>query len=154
MRQLYLIILLLGVSPALRAEEARGSGNLEHVMNAFLATFAKTNPAWMKEIMVLRGDNKPLPGMQLGRSPVVGDFAFIPKTWEDLTDAQKRAVQSDRRLKAYLVSIRNAEIYPAITNAKIRPEDTPISIAAEEDSTIKIDPSEMLRRRPLMISTQ
>lgn len=146
MRKLSLLLLLVATSSC----SAAGSGNLEHVLNAFLATFAKTNPAWMKDITILRGGTQPTPGMQVGHSQVVGDFAFYPKTWNELSTVEKAAVHGDRRLKSYLVSIRNSEIYPSITNAKPLDvvDQTPIPGA------VKLDGAEMLRTRPLLISVQ
>jgi len=141
------LLLLLAVSSG---HCAPSSGNLEHVLNAFLATFAKTNPAWMKEITILRGGARPNPGMQVGFSQVVGDFAFYPKDWNDLSASERVEVHSDRRLKSYLVSIRNSEIYPSITNAK------PLEVLDQACSpgAVKLDGAEMLRTRPLLISVQ
>lgn len=90
------------------------------VLNAFLATFAKDNPAWKGDVVALTDPANVPAGRQLGYSAVLGYYSFAPKTWEQLSDAEKKAVYSDSRLKPFIISLRNPNNYPALTNA-----DTP-----------------------------
>lgn len=102
-----------------------GTGDALSVMNAFLATFAKETPAWKTDI-VLTTDSAHVPtGRQLGYSTMVGYYTFLPKTWEQLTDAEKEIVYNDPRLKPFIVSLRNPQNYPSMTSAEVAVPSAP-----------------------------
>jgi hypothetical protein len=54
----------------------------------------------------------------LGYSSLVGYYTFLPKTWDQLTEAQKQDVYGDARLKSFIVSLRNPQNYPALTSTE------------------------------------
>lgn len=99
---------------------AAPAGNAPSVLNSFIATFAKDNPAWKGDIVAITDPTNVPPGRQLGYSAVLGYYTFLPKTWNQLTDAERNDVYSDSRLKPFLVSLRNYNNYPALTST-----DTP-----------------------------
>jgi hypothetical protein len=99
---IYLTIIALCSS--LHASE----GSLEGVLNAFLSTYAKTNLLWKKNIVLTQEPENVPPGFQLGLSKKVGYYFFVPKTWDDLTDAERNDVMNDPRLTAFIVSLRQA----------------------------------------------
>ncbi len=100
--------LFLAISLAVATAASAAEGSLEGVLNAFLATYAKTNVAWKKEIVLADKPEDVPAGMQLGLSKIVGYYFFAPKTWADLNDAERQAVMSDGRLTAFIISLRNA----------------------------------------------
>lgn len=109
------LLLLICVGAAYAAPVA---GDARSVLNAFIATFAKDNPAWKGDIVAITDPNNVPPGRQLGYSAVLGYYTFLPKTWEMLTDAERQQVYNDPRLKAFLVSLRNYNNYPAMTGTQ------------------------------------
>lgn len=99
---------------------AAQSGDALSILNAFIATFAKDNPAWKTDIVAIADPTNVPPGRQLGYSSVLGYYTFVPKTWSQLSEGEKQSVYTDPRLKAFIVSLRNYNNYPAMTNT-----DTP-----------------------------
>ena len=106
-----LVVALLGLylAPWLAAESLSGCSG-KSVIDAFLATYAKEEVAWKKDIHLNETPGQLAPGRQLGQSAVVGYYSFIPKTWEDLTGEEKTAVIKDPRLKAFLISSRQGSL--------------------------------------------
>jgi hypothetical protein len=82
----------------------------QSVINAFLATYAKEEVAWKKDIRLNETAGQIAPGRQLGQSTVVGYYSFVPKTWDDLSDEEKISVIKDPRLKAFLISSRQGSL--------------------------------------------
>lgn len=109
------LVLVLLASVAFAAP---AGGDARSVLNAFVATFAKDNPAWKGDIVAIADPSNVPPGRQLGYSAVLGYYTFIPKTWEQLSEAERQQVYSDPRLKAFLVSLRNYNNYPSMTGAE------------------------------------
>jgi hypothetical protein len=85
-------------------------------INAFLATYAKEEVAWKKDIHLNETPGRIAPGRQLGQSAVVGYYSFVPKTWDDLSDEGKISVIKDPRLKAFLISSRQGSLADVSTN--------------------------------------
>jgi hypothetical protein len=157
------------------------SGDALSVMNAFIATFAKDNPSWKSDIVVTSDPRNVAPGRQLGYSSIVGYYTFLPKTWGELSDMERAAVYADPRLKPFIVSLRNYNNYPALTNTDtprpafpvypiegMRPTPvyypqqlmpapalvqpyTPVQAPAPQVGRMRISPEEMLLDRPLKI---
>lgn len=109
-----LSFLLLGLASVAMA----GTGDALSVLNAFLATFAKENPAWKTDITLTSDPAHLASGRQLGYSAMVGYYSFLPKTWDQLTDTEKNAVYADPRLKSFIVSLRNTQNYPSLTSTE------------------------------------
>jgi hypothetical protein len=80
------------------------------VINAFLATYAKGEVGWKKDVRLNETPGQIAPGRQLGQSAVVGYYSFVPKTWDDLSDEEKASVIKDPRLKAFLISSRQGSL--------------------------------------------
>jgi hypothetical protein len=95
---------------------ATPTGDAISVLNAFIATFAKDNPAWKTDVVAIADPANCPPGRQLGYSSVLGYYSFLPKTWDQLSDGERQGVYNDSRLKAFIVSLRNANNYPTMTN--------------------------------------
>jgi hypothetical protein len=91
------------------------SSNGESVMNAFIATFAKEEVDWRSEVEFVNSPSDIPPGKQLGYSNVIGYFTFRPKTWEQLSIAEKERVMDNPKLKAFLISLRSSSM-PQYTN--------------------------------------
>ena len=85
----------------------------EAVLNAFIATYAKADVAWKKDIRLNENPGQLEPGRQLGQSATAGYYSFIPKVWFDLTPDEQIRVLKDPRLKAFLISSRVASTHPA-----------------------------------------
>jgi len=119
----FLISLLMATltTGALQAETlARSTGVA--VLNAFIATYAKAEVAWKKDIRLNENPGQLEPGRQLGQSAVAGYYSFIPKFWSDLTPDEQIRVLKDPRLKAFLISSRIASTYPvAATGESVFP---------------------------------
>jgi hypothetical protein len=82
----------------------------QSVINAFLATYAKEEVAWKKDIHLNETPGQIAPGRQLGQSAMVGYYSFVPKTWDDLSDDERFSVIKDPRLKAFLISSRQGSL--------------------------------------------
>lgn len=83
-------------------------GSMKDIVNSFIATYAKTNIAWQKNVLLGIDPSNLAPGTQLGLSKVVGYYSFEPKTWDDLSSAERNEMLSDARLGAFVISLRNA----------------------------------------------
>lgn len=94
------------------ANSAAASGNLNAVLNAFIAKFAKTSIAWKKEIVLTRTPNEIPPGTQLGLSIVAGYYYFTPKEWDDLSEDEQHELLADPRLPSFIIGLRNASQPP------------------------------------------
>ena len=107
---------LLGVAflglhlAAWSAAESLSACSGQSVINAFLATYAKEEVAWKKDIRLNETPGQIAPGRQLGQSAVVGYYSFVPKTWDDLSDEEKISAIKDPRLKAFLISSREGSL--------------------------------------------
>jgi hypothetical protein len=107
----HLIVAFLGLYLAAWSEAESLSGcSGQSVLNAFLATYAKDEVAWKKDIRLNETPGQIAPGRQLGQSAVVGYYSFVPKTWDDLSDEEKISVIKDPRLKAFLISSRQGSL--------------------------------------------
>jgi hypothetical protein len=107
----HLIVAFLGLYlAAWSAAESLSGCSGQSVINAFLATYAKDEVAWKKDIHLNETPGQIAPGRQLGQSALVGYYSFVPKTWDDLTDQEKISVIKDPRLKAFLISSRQGSL--------------------------------------------
>lgn len=151
-------------------------GNAVGILNAFIATFAKDNPAWKTEIVLISDPADVPPGKQLGYSAHLQTYySFRPKFWEEMSEPAKQSVLTDTRLKSFLVSVRNKMIFPSITNTNtqipttknvfpvegIQPGKKPLvpagAAVVEDPNTpvrIKVTPEEMLTDRALEIRVE
>jgi hypothetical protein len=105
MKPTALIFLSFCLVASARAESLADTSG-KGVLNAFLATYAKDEIAWKKDIHLNETPGQIAPGRELGQSAIMGYFSFVPKTWDDLTDAQKTDLIKDPRLRAFLISSR------------------------------------------------
>jgi hypothetical protein len=144
----HLIVAFLGLYLASwSAAESLSGCSGKSVLNAFLATYAKDEVAWKKDIHLNETPGQIAPGRQLGQSAVVGYYSFVPKTWEDLSDGEKNSIIKDPRLKAFLISSRQASladvsadgtpIFP-IEAAKPVPATPPVVASTPEPKSILI----------------
>ena len=152
-----ILLTLLLVFPVLSFAD-EGRGNLEAVLNAFLASIAKDHPEYKADIRLWQAGDPVAPGFQVGQSAALGSYTFRPKTWGELSDAEKTGVLANPRLKSFIVSLRNARLYPAVSAAN--PDDAdrppgwfPVEGAPEArpEYRVKISPEEMVRNRPVVI---
>jgi len=127
----------------------------EATLNAFLATFAKTQPAWKKDILFVDSVARIPPGYQAGYSePLRKWYIFRAKTWDDLTEAERLAVLKDPRMKSFIVSLRNARVFPSVTGAKqdiptdkaVFPVDGADVTAPSGSSVVTVDGAEVVKR--------
>lgn len=113
----HLVIAFLGLYlTAWSAAESLSGCSGKSVINAFLATYAKDEVAWKKDIHLNETPGQIAPGRQLGQSAVVGYYSFVPKTWDDLSDEEKISVIKDPRLKAFLISSRQGSLADVSTD--------------------------------------
>ena len=119
MKLLVTVLVGLCFTPWSVAESLAGCSG-RSVIDAFLATYAKEEVAWKKDIRLNETPGQIAPGRQLGQSAVVGYYSFIPKTWEDLTEEEKVTVIKDPRLKAFLISSRQGSL------ADVSADGTPV----------------------------
>jgi hypothetical protein len=106
-----IVVAFLGLYlAAWSAAESLSGCSGQSVINAFLATYAKEEVAWKKNIRLNETPGQIAPGRQLGQSAVVGYYSFVPKTWDDLSDEEKISVIKDPRLKAFLISSRQGSL--------------------------------------------
>jgi len=113
------IVVLIAVLAITSLANAAGNGDALTVLNTFIATFAKDNPTWKSNIVLLSDPTKVPAGRQLGYSSMIGYYSFTPKTWDQLSEAQQQEIYSDPRLKPFLVSLRNSSNYPSMTSADV-----------------------------------
>lgn len=139
--------------------EGKRLGNYESIMNAFIAVIAKDHPELKKDIKRLKQGQEVPAGTQVGRSTNLGDYCFTPKSWKDLSLAEQSALKKHPKLKSFLVSLRNASNYPAIssvTSDATPPKAIPVEGARPTGQTqvryeATIPADEMLRNRPITI---
>lgn len=112
-------LLLIATLACAALANAAGNSDALSVLNTFIATYAKDNPAWKSNLVLLSDPSAVPAGRQLGYSTMIGYYSFEPKTWEDLTDTQKKEIYEDSRLKPFLVSLRNPSNYPSMSNADV-----------------------------------
>jgi hypothetical protein len=117
--KLFMVAFLGLYLAAWSAAESLSGCSGQSVINAFLATYAKDEVAWKKDIRLNETPGQIAPGRQLGQSAVVGYYSFVPKTWDDLSDEEKISVIKDPRLKAFLISSRQGSL------TDLSPEGTP-----------------------------
>lgn len=135
----------------------RAAGNLVPILNAFLASIAKSHPEFKADIRFWHAGEPITPGYQMGHSAAMGDYTFRPKTWAELSEGERADVLNHPNLKAFIVSVRNARIYPAISAANPDRDSTPgwYPVEGADPSPkvyrVKIDPDEMLRNRTVTI---
>jgi hypothetical protein len=93
--------------PILNTVEDRGTlGRGDSIINAFLATFAGGNPAWIKEITLIKEPADLEPGKKLGHSNLVGYYSYRPKTIEEMDRQERMAVLNDPRLRGFIATLR------------------------------------------------
>lgn len=100
------------VAVAMERSPAAGDDSLKSVVNAFVALYCKENMSWKKDVRVTSTPREVPPGRQVGLSTYVGYYTFIPKTWDDLTPAQRAQVLADPRFKAFVISLAHPADYP------------------------------------------
>jgi hypothetical protein len=110
-QKIFLALAWLTIGPAVLADTSNG----ESVMNAFIATYAKEEVNWRSEVEFVNSPSEIPPGKQLGYSSVVGYFTFRPKSWDQLSVAEKEEVMGNPKLKAFLISLRSSNM-PQYTN--------------------------------------
>ncbi len=116
-----LVVAFLGLYlAAWSTAESLSVSSGQSVINAFIATYAKEEVAWKKDIRLNETPGQIAPGRQLGQSAIVGYYSFVPKTWDDLSDEEKIAVIKDPRLKAFLISSRQGSL------ANVSADGTPV----------------------------
>jgi hypothetical protein len=121
----------------------------QSVINAFLATYAKEEVAWKKDIRLNETPGRIAPGRQLGQSVVVGYYSFVPKTWDDLSDEEKISVIKDPRLKAFLISSRQGSLADVLADGTpVFPIEgvgpPPAETAGQKSILIRISPCAMV----------
>ena len=147
MKKLILVwFLSLGVTLAVSAKPAL----LVDIYNKFIERFADGNPAWKKDISLgARPEETPKAPYRLHYDDTLGYYSYRPKTWEDLSDYERFAVQNDPRMPhfvremtsqgepkvtAEVTTIPKAEA-PALTLAKVTPPTaTAAPVAAQKPS--------------------
>jgi len=119
LRSITLLALLCALSNCVSANI--GLPTLEELLNAFIATYAKESRYLKKSVTSITHIDELPPGAQLGYAGNnIGYYYFFPKTWRDLSEPEKEMVYKDPRLKAFIISSRNATRYPA-DNAEPNP---------------------------------
>ena len=118
MKRLCFHLLLATLATGALHAETLAHSTGEAVLNAFIATYAKGDVAWKKDIRLNENPGQLEAGRQLGQSAVAGYYSFIPKLWSDLTPDEQMRVLKDPRLKAYLISSRVASTHPAEANGQ------------------------------------
>jgi hypothetical protein len=145
----HLIVAFLGLYlAAWSAAESLSGCSGQSVINAFLATYAREEVAWKKDIHLNETPGQIAPGRQLGQSAVVGYYSFVPKIWDDLSDEEKISVIKDPRLKAFLISSRQASLAdvsidgtPIFPIEAAKPAPPPVASTPEPKSIlIRISP--------------
>jgi len=107
-------LLLLAITLALVRSASAASDSIEVVFNSFVATFAKERVDWRKNIVLTDNPREVAPGYQLGFSKQIGYFTFMTKSWEDFQPNERTEVMHDPHFKAFLISLRNASLYPSV----------------------------------------
>jgi hypothetical protein len=113
----------LAASPQLTQATLTGpeQASAASILNSFIASFAKVEVDWKKDIAFISSPNDVPPGKQLGYSPIIGYYSFTPKLWNELTPIQQQAVLRDPRLSSYIVSLRNPTGMPAYQSLQAYP---------------------------------
>jgi hypothetical protein len=142
-----LIVALAAAVPAAGALPAQvPSGNALGLIDAWLAHAAGSSASFRADLRP-GGDPANLPpGRFLCRSPFLGAFTYRPKTYRELSPAERRSVLCDPRFRAFLVSVREAS--DRDDGGKV-PDRRAAARSGPED--IRVPPEEMLRPGPLWV---
>jgi hypothetical protein len=91
------------------------------LFDAFLAKEAASNPEYRAGLRPA-GDPKGLPaGWYTGRGPILGPFTYRPRTYRELSRAQREAVLRSPRFRAFL-AVRKREFFGGRRSLSIAPE--------------------------------
>jgi len=133
--------------PAVGLHAESRQGNALVLFDAYLARAALERLAYRADLQP-GGDPRTVPpGRLLGSSPTLGPFTYRPKTYDELTRAERAALMRDPKLRSFLIATR--EQFDRGTSAS-----GPVSPAAARPriERIAIPPEEMLRSQPMFIT--
>lgn len=111
-----------------------GSG--DNVINAFLATFAASNPAWIAEVELLRDPADLPPGKRLGHSSLLGYYAYRPKTVRELTRRERETLLNDPRLRGFVATLRRP-VDPLPVTSSSSPSAVPSSVRPTMQAAVR-----------------
>jgi hypothetical protein len=141
MRPASLLLSGLLAVPRLQAEEV--PGRALPLFNAYLAQAALTVTADRTDLRIGDETKGPEPGRLTGESAYLGPFTYRPKTYAELSQAERALLVHDPQFHAFLVA-RGRHTPP--------PPDPKIDRTAPKvDFHCEISPEEMLRSRLFVI---
>jgi len=127
-RHLRVTLIIAILATCIRADAP--PGNALTLFNAYLAQAAVKTIAYRADLQP-GGDARKIPsGRLFGVSPLLGPFTYRPKTYGELTPAERAALIHDPKFRAFLIAAR-------------QPGDL---------QKITLPPDEMLRSRPAVIT--
>ena len=136
------------VQGALAARETSGQppeGNALGLMDAWLALAAAHSASYRTDIRRGGDPSDVPPGRLFFRSPFLGAFTCRPKTYRELTPAERVGVLADPGFRAYLISVREASDREGGPSLPRSPG------ASTGQDAIDMSPEEALRPQPLRI---
>jgi hypothetical protein len=133
------------LAACLQAETQQGNALM--LFDAYLARAALERIAYRTDLQPGGNPRTVPPGRLLGSSPTLGPFTYRPKTYDELTRAERAALMRDPKLHSFLIATR--EQFDRGTSAS-----GPASPAAARPriERIAIPPEEMLRSQPMFIT--
>lgn len=111
-----------------------GLGNAKDVANAFLAIYCGSKAEWIKNIELVSDPNALPYGKKLGYSTMVGYYAYLPKTVDDLTKQEKLELLNDPRLLGFIASLRAPVSESPIPKTVSLPKNKPVGPTIPEPS--------------------
>jgi len=122
-------------------------GNALMLFDAYLARAALERPAYRTDLQPGGEPRTIPPGRLLGSSPTLGPFTYRPRTYDELTRAERAVMMRDPKLRSFLIATREQ-----IDRGAAASEKTPARAPRPRIERIAISPEEMLRSRPMLIT--
>ena len=136
-------ILLFGLLAVPRLPAQDLPGPALPLFNAYLAQAARTVTAYRTDLRIGDEPKGPEPGRLAGESAYLGSFTYRPKTYAELSPAERAVLVHDPQFHAFLVALRRPNPPPANPKAD--------RAGPNADFHCAISPEEMLRNRPFVI---
>lgn len=100
---LVLGLTLVGATAQTNVASVDVSATLLDIYNQFITQFSDENPAWKTDITLgTKLETKPTAPYKQHYNDLLGYYTYRPKTWEELNDYEKFAVQNDPRLPGFV----------------------------------------------------
>lgn len=131
---------------------AADAPNAVAIFDAYLAHAARTTPEYRTELRMGDSTETATHGRMLARGPITGAFTFRPKTYNELSRAERAEMLRDPKFRAFLLALRTkADRTPADIAAHPSVQLPKVSSSRSTLERFEISPEEMLKRSPMFV---